>query len=911
MIVTDLRGNTGYTGYDMPPQQIPTSKKTTKWKEECMDSLENIGIRYLRNFYGRFADVERLVKGGYKYKDFTKSSVFLSELDYWRAQADIATNMTHYPFLEPLLNQLVMDYIKKPSPFIISTEDEFSVNDFIETQTELLWSSVQSAVTNRIKLKAAQQGLDLEKQEFESEEEKQAFQEQTMKYFDENTPEEIKEYMGTSYKPMYLNWAEKTLKESEQRFYFEDKFTDTLYDMFLYGRCFIHHKVGFDFYEPEIWNPKNTFTSVTHRQKYVELGDYVGNIEYYSANEIIVKWGSKLTHSQKRDITRSKYYSQQKNSTREPSLQTWVQRGGGEIQMLPHKNYYEYENAKFFQDNLGVDLGVSDWFGENINTDTHFLGADSEIQTRGLIRVTEAYWVGYQQIGRITTIDKDTGELVTEIVTDDILKDYLEENGIKSVKNVTLEEQKRNPQPDTIVWDYVEQVYHGVKIDKQNTDLTNDLYIDIEPVEYQLKGESNIYGVKLPVTGLVLQDSLASKVAPYQVDYTMALNMAKDYGTKELGVFFLMDMAYLPSYMKEMKAEEKLSEIYEVVRELGLLPIDSSSPEAQRSKFNQFTQVNMDLTQAIIGKINYAMLLKRQAFEVIGLNPERLGMPSEQTTATGINIANNASFSQTEMWYRDFSNFQNRTYEIHLNVAQYAKQNDKDSTVFFADSDTIQNFLRITDPYLTLRKFKVYAQNNNKGKSILENIKQYFLQDNTVPKDIGLIADIVSSDSLSKVKQYARLKEREIKLMQQQAQQAELQKIEAEKAAETEKAELLHRHKLEEIRLKGEIDYNAKALVALGFDDNKDRNANNNADVLDQLDLSLKALKQQADNALREKQLEVQLTTNSNNLELQRKNLLLKEKELAIKDKAVTIPLEVARENKYSYEMKNNNKSNK
>ena len=717
--------------------------------------------------------------------------------------------------------------------------------------------------------------------------------------------------MGTSFKPTYLNWAEKTIKESEQRFYFEEKYIDCLNDIFIFGRCFLHHKMGFDFYEPEKWSAKNTFTSVNYSKKYVETGEYVGNIDYFSGNDIIVKYGSKLTHTQKRAITRSKYFNKRGSgqySSSEPSLEKWAQQGGGELQMLPHKDYYVHENARFMQENLGIDLGVTDYYGDTINTNSHFLG-DREDLRSGLIRVTEGYWVSYQQIGYITTLNEDTGETEVEIVTDDLLPEYLKEHNIKSLKTITLEEHKKKPEPDTVVWDYVEQVYHGVKIDKQNTDLIEDLYLDIAPTEFQLKGESETYGVRLPVTGLILQDSLASRITPYKVDYNMALNMAKDYGSKELGVFFLMDMAYLPSYMKEMKSEEKLSEIYEVVRELGLLPIDSSNPEAQRSKFNQFTQINMDLTQAIIGKVNYAMLIKRQAFEVIGLNPERLGMPSDQTTATGMNIANEASYSQTEMWYKDFSNFQNRTNEIHLNVAQYAKQNNKDNTVFFADSDMYQNFIKVLDPYLTLRKFRIYSQNNSERKSTLETLKQYFLQDNTIPKDIGLIADILSSDSISKVKQYAVMKRKEADMMRQQEQQAAAQQQEMEAAAETEKTELIHRHKMEEIKLKGEIDLHRQTILSTGFDEEKDRNNNNQSDVIDQLNIALKSLKQQADIALGEKNHNMQKTNTNATNDLARKTLLLKEKELNIKEKAVNIPLEVARENKYKHEMKGNNKS--
>lgn len=908
MFATDIRNGTGASGYDLPPQQISTKKKDKEWLKKTLDTLENIGIRYISHHFDQYNDVERIIKGNYKYKDVTKSSMFLSQLDYFRSQADLKYEITHYPFIEPIINQLVMDYIKKPNPLIIQAEDELSMNDYITKQTEMLWTAAQNTIEQRIKKKAAEAGLDLELQDFESEEEQQAHQEQVGQFFDENTPDEIKKYIGTSFKPNYIDWAEKTLKESEIRFYFEEKFTELLTHYFTYGKCFMHHRVGFDFFEPEVWHPRNTFTSATDRNRHVELGDYIGHIDYYTPNTVIQRWGSKLTAKQKQQITRSTYHGKNgiahnvRHGQSNLSIERWAQQGGGQLEMLPHKDYYAYENARFVQDHLGLDLGVSDWFGEPMSN-SNFLQDPAELRS-DLIRVMETYWVSYQKVGYLTMLDEESGEIITDLITDDILEDYLKERGIKKVQTVSLEEHIQDPQPDTLVWDYVEEVRYGIKIAKENTDLPKDLYIDGEALEYQLQGESDIYQTRLPVTGIVTDLSLAARMTPYQIDYTMALNMAKDYASKELGVFFLFDMAYLPTYLKEGNEGEQLSELYEVVRELGMLPIDSSSPQAQRSKFNQFTQINNDLTQVIMGKINYAISQKRMALEVIGLAPERAGMPTEQKTATGINIANNASFSQTEMWYVDFNAFQNRTFEIHLNVAQYAKQNDKDNTVFFADSDRYQHLLKITDPYLTLRKLRVYAQNNGNRKSDLETLKQFFLSDNTIPKDLEIISEVMFSDSISKIKQLSRLKRKEAELIQEQQQQADLQQMEKEKADKIELSEIEHRQKMEQIALKGKIDLNRQEILALGFDEEKDRNNNQIADVVERSKIALEELKAYSDTSIREQQNEILRLQSESNKELQERKLDIEQQKVDTERYKADKQVEIARENKTQHELK-------
>ena len=906
MFVTDISSNTGDTGYDLPDLAIPTSKKNKRWIEKCMDTLENIGVRYLSDFYYRYGDVERIVKGGYKYKDYTKSSMFVSELEYWRSQAENIGEIHHYPFIEPLINQLVIDYIKKPNPFIITAEDEFSVNDYIETQTDLLWETVKNSINKRIEVKAAEQGIDVNKQDFKSQEEAQQYQEQIGQFFDENTPQRIKEYMGTSYKPMYILWAEKTNKESELRFDFEDKFTETLTHLMYYGRCFIHHRVGYDFYDPQVWHPKNTFTSINYTKKHVDTGDYVGHIDYYTPNDIIVNWGSKLTEKQKREITRSgtsrSGVSEGSNYGKVPSLQSWAQQGGGELKMLPHQSYYPYENARFLQDNLGVDLGVTDWFGETLNTTPTFL--EEGHFRNDLILVMECYWTAYQKVGYITMLDEETGNIISDLVTDDILDDYLKENNIKTLRSVTLEEHERNPQPDTIVWDYIEEIRHGIKIRQDNTDLKEDLYIDGEVVEFNLYGESDVYGKRLPVTGLVLEDSIASRMSPYQADYNLALNTARNNAERELGVFFLFDMAYLPKYLKDVKADERLGEMFEIVREVGVLEIDSSNPEAARSKFNQFTAINMDMTKVIMGKYQMAQNIKQMAFQVIGLSPERLGMTVEQRTATGIEVANSASYSQTEMWYKDFSIFQNRTREIHLNIAQFAKQNGMDNTVFFKDEDMYQHFLKISDPNLPLRKFRIYAQNNSERRSNLEKLKQMFLSDNTIPKDISIIADVMNTDSFVKIKQIARQQRLEAERMQQQQSEQQQALIEQQKNAEIEQKQIDHKIKMEQISLKGEIDLRRQALLASGFSDDKDINQNKIPDITEQLDLAIKEMRNKADVAINQQRNEIQKAANESNNTLAQKKLLLEEKKIAMDEKKIDTQLEIARTNKNRYDRK-------
>ena len=151
--------------------------------------------------------------------------------------------------------------------------------------------------------------------------------------------------------------------------------------------------------------------------------------------------------------------------------------------------------------------------------------------------------------------------------------------------------------------------------------------------------------------------------------------------SKELGLFFLMDF-HMPEFLKDHGGDEAIGKLMEVTRNLGLLPVDSSQA---RGTVTNFQMVNMDLTAAMLGKMQYAQS-KKQTYEKLGLNPQRMAGPIEQQTATGIKVTQDASYAQTGRWFDKFSKFHQRTAEMHKCCSGLQKEG-KDVTVNYTDSD--------------------------------------------------------------------------------------------------------------------------------------------------------------------------------------------------------------------------------
>jgi hypothetical protein len=357
--------------------------------------------------------------------------------------------------------------------------------------------------------------------------------------------------------------------------------------------------------------------------------------------------------------------------------------------------------------------------------------------------------------------------------------------------------------------------------------------------------------------------------------------------SKELGLFFLMDLAYMPEFLKDFGGDEAIGKLMEVTRNLGLLPVDSS--QARGTAFNNFQMVNMDLTAAMMGKLNFAQAIRNRAFEKLGLHPQRMAGQIEQTTATGIQVTQDASYAQTEVWFDKFSKFHQRSAEMHINVAQWLQQQGKDITVSYTDSDKIRHFVSMIDPELPIRRFKIYTQNNSKRRSELETLKKTFFSDNTISKTLEDMAEVISADSTAKIIQIARLGRQRADLQKQMQQKRQQQQLQIEKANEFELEQLKHQHKMEIEKLKGEIALNKQTILSLGFvkDDGQTPDEEETPKVVEQLQTATQDL----DTRFKMRQMELQ-----NRLKETQENrqYLLKQQELALKQQEINARKEIA-----------------
>jgi len=892
-----------------PPQAIPFKNKNKQWKKDVMDSLESIGLIQLRDNL-KFKDFYRMIEGKMSYSEISEVIPQLREVEQMMDDLDIPTFLKHYDLIGIIINALVGEYMLNRDKFNVTNIDEISTNEYERTKQDLVGKYIQEEFEKQLNLRLVKAGYNpnVDEIDFSDEEQKQQYVENLQQQKNEMTPDEIEMFMNTKWRTKASIWGEHTLEADKERFYLDELDRNEILDFLLTGRCFRHFHIGYDYYKPETWSPINTFYSKDLETKYVQDGDYVGRIHYYTPAQLINKNADKFSENQKKEILGGKYSS----NTNFGSEKNIFNNHFGETHIVPHKQHYDYEFMVGLQNEFGIPMGektmmkkdgstvTMDSFLPNSNglkgySNAQELKDDVNLRT-DLIMAVEVYFMSYKRIGYLTYED-ESGRLSQEIVTEDILIDFLKENDIKQVTTKTLRDVEDNPEPNTIVWDYVPEVWKGRKYSGGN--LSNPIY-DVEPLEFQIKGDSNIYDIKLPVSGLV-DSALALKIQPHQISYNVVMNQMYNLLEKEIGLFFLFDVNFLPSEYKEWgDTEETLMHLMNITKDTGLFPIDSSKQNIRDGGgFNGFSPQNLSFSSQLADRMQLSEFFKNKAFEQVGFNPARLGNPTKYETAEGVQQSQTASYAQTEIYFDKFSGYKKRTLEMHLAVAQYAQKEGKDVTIHYTKSDSTRAFLKFTDPYFQLRKLGIMAISNSKKRKELEQFKSYLMNTNTLGTDELALAKLFTSDTLVELIEVAR----EARLNREESEQATRQH-ELQVVQETAKSnDELDMKKWQREEFSKQKDRDNKIEVeridALG------RAADNDADnssldfINKQADLALKKQKQDADINIAQTEQNRKKVNDDRDYQLRIKEL----KNEVMKTKAM---LEKSKDNKYIAEINKN-----
>jgi hypothetical protein len=330
-----------------------------------------------------------------------------------------------------------------------------------------------------------------------------------------------------------------------------------------------------------------------------------------------------------------------------------------------------------------------------------------------------------------------------------------------------------------------------------------------------------------------------------------------------------------------------------------MLPLDTTITNTENAlNFQHFQKLDLEQTNRLMSRVQLANYFKQQAFEVIGVNPQRMGQQLSQQTATGVEQAVNASYAQTEMYFIQHSDYlMPRVHQMRTDLSQYYHSNKPSSRLsYMTTADEKINF-QVNGTDLLLRDLNIFCSTTANHRAILEQLKQLAVNNNTTGASIYDLGRVMQSDSVAELNKVLKTSEDKVTQQKQQEQQAAQQMQEQQIQAQASEEQAKRDHEMAEKEKDRRKDILIAEIRAACYGSMMDINQNQQSDYADAMQ-EIRQTEQYQDQV----QLERQRQSNDM-VKNSQKNDLEREKIQAQKDMK-NMDLQIARENKNQYDVK-------
>jgi len=884
-----------------PLQFVPKIDKNEEWAAWNLDWLEWNGLKQIRRNARRLLKNYKLAKG-----IIDKTDYIVEEDNEYRDIVEILTKedasaleLKFYPIVPNVINVLVAEFAKRSTKLTYRAVDEFSYNEMLEQKQKMVEETLMADAQVKLTAALLEQGLDLA-----SPEAQEQLNPEKLK-----TLPEIEQFFKKDYRSMIEEWATHQHKVDVERFRMDELEERGFRDMLITDREFWHFHMMEDDYLVELWNPVVTFYHKSPDNRYISEGNWVGKIDMLTVADVIDKYGYIMTEEQLEALEA-----------------VYPIRSGGYIVGGYQNDGSYYDGTKSHEWNTNMPslayrqyttaVAGSVMDGGDIINQILSEGEDYFDQgTAYLLRVTTGYWKSQKKVGHLTKV-ADNGEVTTEIVTEDYkITD-------KAIYDTRL---FKNKTKDNIIfgehidWIWINEVWGGIKIGPNipsfwgmnNPGGFSPIYIGVDrnhigPLKFQFKGDSTLYGCKLPVEGSVFSDrntkstALIDLMKPYQIGYNIVNNQIADILVDELGTIIMLDQNTLPRHsLGEDWGKNNLAKAYVAMKNFQMLPLDTSITNTENAlNFQHFQKLDLSQTERLMSRIQLANHFKQQAYEVIGVNPQRMGQQLSQMTATGVEQAAAASYAQTEMFFIQHCDYlMPRVHQMRTDLAQYYHSTKPSTRLTYITSNDEKVNFQINGTDLLLRDLNIFASTTANHRSVLEQLKQLAMTNNTAGASIYDLGRIIQSDSIGQLNNVLRDSESKVQAQKQSELQQQQQMQEQQLQAQAEEGKLKRDHEAMEAEKNRQKDILIAEIKAAGYGSMADVNKNEMSDFQDAMkDIRQSEQYEQQTSLQREKQVN-ENTRQNQKMSIEREKIQA-QKEIADKQ------LQIARENKNKFDFK-------
>lgn len=464
------------------------------------------------------------------------------------------------------------------------------------------------------------------------------------------------------------------------------------------------------------------------------------------------------------------------------------------------------------------------------------------------ITVYHCCWKSFKKIGFVTLLNPETGE-AEEFQVDE---DY----------KVTGTEQ-------SVEWDWIIEVWEGYRIG-------DDMYIGIQPIEYQHISADNPNSQKLPYTGVVYNNtnskprSLVSMMKPLQYMYIVVWYRLELALSRDKGKVAVMDITQIP---KSMNID--VNKWMHYLSALGVAfinPYDEGWDIPGReggkpSQFNQLSSWDLTMSNVIAEYIQLMQKIEDMVAKLTGITPQRQGQIAASELVSNTNTAVNMSYHITEPWFWNHNQVKRRVLTMLLNTSKAAWKDNKRYLNYILD-DATRAFVQLSDNFF-YEDMDIFVDDSTKNQQYIDQLKQLLQPAMQNGASLLDIAEIITLDNMGMIKN--RLEEIEQKRMEQMQQQQQAEQQAQQQMAEQQnqlkeeelmlkEAELdLEKYKVDQDRYKAEQDNATKITVAQinSYRDAENMDQDMNG-IPDPIEIGKQALEQQKINSdIATKQLEL------------------------------------------------------
>lgn len=271
----------------------------------------------------------------------------------------------------------------------------------------------------------------------------------------------------------------------------------------------------------------------------------------------------------------------------------------------------------------------------------------------GNIRVLQVYWKSRRRLKKVTSIDPDTGEMVTNLMPED----YVIDKDLGETEKVIS----------------INEAWEGTLLGK-------DVFVNIRPRKIQYNRLSNPSKCHFGIIGSVYSInenspySMVDMMKQYNYQYNLVHDKLNKLVQDNLGKVIQLDFAKMPD-------DWQVDKWLYYLKTSHIAVVDSFNEGNRGASLGKLSgalnnnmagSIDMDLSNAIASHIQLLESIKAEMGEVAGISRQREGQIYNRETVGGVERSNLQSSTITEWLFATHDNLKKRVLECFLETAKIA-----------------------------------------------------------------------------------------------------------------------------------------------------------------------------------------------------------------------------------------------